>query len=213
MHDKPIIYDPSIFDKTSLEEAKSIVLTPEGGVTTQIRWDSETPWLLNLIRKHIKPAGLIIDFGCGVGRMSAPLVNSGYPVIGIDASGVMRQHATNLIANDRFVAMTPAMLDQLVAIGVRADTVLAIWVLQHCLDFELEIERLYKALNRGGVICIADMRHRAVPTSHGWVNDGSNVREALSRRFSLLQQYAYNPENAPNDLRESSYVAFFQKNH
>lgn len=206
------IYSPSIFDQVNIEVAKEVVLSPENGVSTQTRWDSETPWLLNLISKHIKPNGLIVDYGCGVGRLAGPLVNHGYPVIGVDISSAMRQHATSLIANERFVAMTPAMLDQLVGIGVKADCVLAVWILQHCPDLEIEVERIYKCLNKGGIVGIADMRHRAIPTNQGWINDGKSVKDALTRCLTLIQQYPYNPPNAPKSLRDNAYVAFFQKN-
>ena len=161
MQNNQPIYDASIFEQFSIEGAKEIILTAEADVSSQTRWDCETPWLLNLVGKHIKSSGLIVDYGCGVGRLSSPLVGQGYPVIGVDASATMRQHATNLIASERFVAMTPAMLDQLVGIGVKADCVLAVWVLQHCFDLEVEVERIYKMLNKGGVLGIADMRHRA----------------------------------------------------
>lgn len=66
MQNNQLIYDPSIFDRAGIEDAKEIVLTPENGVSTQSRWDTETPWLLNLIGKHLKPSGLIVDYGCGV---------------------------------------------------------------------------------------------------------------------------------------------------
>lgn len=211
MSDSRLIYDPSVFNKSDLDDARAIVLTAESGVDTQTRWATETPWILGLISKHIKPSGLVIDYGCGVGRIASGLISNGYPVIGVDTSPDMRRHATNLIANDRFVAMTPTMLDQLVSLGVRADTVLAVWVLQHCLDLDSEVERIYRSLNKGGIVGIVDMRHRAIPTNQGWVNDGNSPKEALSKRFNLIQQYAYSPINAPKDLRESAYVAFFQK--
>jgi 2-polyprenyl-3-methyl-5-hydroxy-6-metoxy-1,4-benzoquinol methylase len=207
-----LIYDPSIFEQASIEGAKEIVLTPENGISTQTRWDTETPWLLNLISKHIKPSGLIVDYGCGVGRIAGPLVNQGYPVIGIDTSSTMRHHATQLIANERFVAMTPTMLDQLVGIGVKAEGVFAIWILQHCFDLDAEVARIYKTLNKGGIIGVADMRHRAIPTNQGWRSDGKSVKETLTRYFTLVQQYPYNPPNAPQNLRDNAYIAFFQKN-
>jgi 2-polyprenyl-3-methyl-5-hydroxy-6-metoxy-1,4-benzoquinol methylase len=109
-------YDPSIFDQINIDNAREVTLTSESGISTQTRWDSETPWLLNLVRQHIKQSGLIVDFGCGVGRLASPLVEQGFPVIGIDSSDLMRQHATKLIANDRFVAMTSSMFDQLINI-------------------------------------------------------------------------------------------------
>lgn len=211
MQNKPLTYDPSIFDVPNIEGAKEIVLTSENGISTQVRWDSETPWLLNLIGKHIKPSGLVVDYGCGVGRLAGPLVNQGYSVIGVDASSIMRQHATNLVASERFMAMTPATLEQLAGIDIKADCVLAIWVLQHCFDLDAEVERIYKALNKGGIVGVMDMRHRAVPTNQGWVNDGKSVKDTLSRFFTLLQQYPYNAPNAPQSLRDNAYIAFFQK--
>ena len=205
------IYDPSVFEQRNIEAAKDIILTAEQGVSTQTRWDAETPWLLNLISKHIKPNCLVVDYGCGIGRMAGPLLSAGHPVIGIDISESMRQHATNQIANDRFVAMTPTMFDQLVGIGIKADFVLAIWILQHCLDLEAEVSRLYRSMTKGGILIVADMRHRAVPTNQGWINDRKNVKEELSRYFNLIQQYPYNPPDAPQNLRNNAYVAFFQK--
>ena len=211
MQNNALIYDPSIFEQANLEGAKNIVLTAEDGVSTKTRWEAETPWLLNLISKHIKTNCLVVDYGCGTGRLGAPLVGLGHPVIGIDSSGSMRKHATDQIANDRFVAMTPQMLDQLVGIGIKADVLLAIWLLQHCPDLEAEVSRFHRTLTIGGIVCVADMRHRAIPTNHGWINDGKNVREALGRYFNLIQQYPYNPPAAPPNLRENAYVAFFQK--
>lgn len=206
-----LIYDPTVFDKSSIEEARGIVLTAEGGVSTQARWDGETPWLLNLIAKHIKSGDLVLDYGCGVGRLAAPLVSQGYSVIGVDASSLMRQHATNLIANERFVAMTPVMLDQLLCIGVKAQFALAFWMLHHCFDLDLEVQRIYNALNKDGILGVLDMRHRAIPTNQGWINDGKDVFQTLCRSFTLIQQYPYNAPNAPKSLREKAYVAFFQK--
>lgn len=212
MNPQQLIYDPSIFDQNDLTRAKEIVLTPENGVSVETRWATETPWLLNLIGKHIAPQGLVVDFGCGVGRLSGPLVEHGYAVIGVDRSPVMRQHATNQVLNDRFIAVTPEMFDQLVKAGVQADAVLAVWVLQHCFSVEDEVLRLHRVLKKGGIVGIADMRHRAVPTtSHGWVNDGQDVMATLSRHFTLVQKMAYNAPNAPQNLRDNAYIAFFRK--
>lgn len=205
------VYNPAIFDHADLDSAKFIVLTPEDGVATEIRWQTETPWLLNLIHKHIKPDGLIVDYGCGVGRLSGPLASAGYSVIGVDTSNAMRQHATIQVSNDKFVAMTPVMLDQLVNIGVHADAVLAIWMLQHTFDLDAEIARIYKTMKKGAVLVLADMLHRAIPTDKGWINDGKSVKDAISSKFTLIQQYPYNPPNAPAGLKETAYVSFFRK--
>ncbi len=212
MQHSPPIYDPSVFEQTNAEDAKNIILTAEDGVSTQTRWDTETPWLLKLISQYIvKPKCLIVDYGCGIGRLSAPLVNLGHPVIGVDISYSMRKLATDQISNDRFVAMTPMMFDQLVNIGIKADFILSIWMLQHCLDLEAEVSRFYRSLTKGGLLAVVDMRHRAIPTNQGWVNDGKNVNKTLSDHFNLIQQYPYDAPKAPQNLRDNAYVAFMQK--
>lgn len=205
------VYDPTIFDQLNLESAKMIVLTQENDVSTEVRWQTETPWLIGLITKHIAQQGLVLDYGCGVGRLSGPLVAQGYRVIGVDTSSEMRQHATAQVNGERFLAVTPALLDQLGNVGLEVDAVLAIWVLQHCAFLEDEIARIARMLKKGGIIAVADMKHRAVPTTQGWINDGKTVKDALLQQFTLIQQYAYNSPNAPQNLRDNAYIAFFQK--
>lgn len=205
------IYDPSIFEQANIDSAKEIILTPENGIPTQTRWESETPWLLSLITKHLKPGGLVVDYGCGVGRIAEPLLTHGYPVIGLDSSSAMRRHASELIMNERFIAISPPMFDQLVSLGMRAEGVIAIWVLQHCFDLEAEVGRIYRSLNKGGIVGIADMRHRAVPTNQGWIDDRNSVKAELLRHFTLIQQYPYSLPNGPQSLRDNAYIAFFRK--
>lgn len=205
------IYNPRIFDHADLLSARQIVLTPENGVATDVRWQTETPWLLNIIEKYVKPSSLIVDYGCGVGRLSAPLAISGHSVIGVDTSESMRQHATMQVSNERFVAMTPVMFDQFVKIGVRADIVLAIWMLQHTFDLHYEVERICNSMKKGASLVVADMIHRAIPTNKGWVSDGLSVKEVVSSKLTLVQQYPYNPPNAPIGLKDTSYVCVFRK--
>jgi len=204
-------YNPSIFDHASIDSAREIVLTTESGVSTDVRWGTETPWMLSLFEKYFKPGRLIIDYGCGVGRLSGPLVDRGFPVIGIDTSNMMRQHATNLISNDRFTAITPMVLDQLIGAGLKADGVMAVWVLQHCLDLEIEVKRIHQALHVGGVLAVADMQHRAIPTDQGWVNDGKSVDHTLKRFFTLIQKYPYDAPNPPKGLVDNAYISIFKK--
>lgn len=50
--------------------------------------------VLNLIKS--KPGALVVDLGCGNGALSSKLAESGYRVIGIDASDEMLKTAKNL---------------------------------------------------------------------------------------------------------------------
>ena len=86
------IYDASVFDVATIEAAKRIILTPENS-TTQERWAAETPYLTDLITKHIvlDRDTTVLDYGCGVGRMAKALIDRARcKVVGADFSASMR---------------------------------------------------------------------------------------------------------------------------
>ena len=60
-------YCPQVFDQPDLADAKAIILTPEAGLTTDERWERETAFLRPFL--EALPAGLAIDYGCGIGRL------------------------------------------------------------------------------------------------------------------------------------------------
>lgn len=47
-----------------------------------------------LITAALPPGSTILDLGCGVGRIARGLVERGYPVVGVDQSVEMLEHAT-----------------------------------------------------------------------------------------------------------------------
>lgn len=205
------VYLPSVFDQSELNDAKNIVLTPEDNVSVETRWATETPWLLSYALRHINPPSLIVDYGCGVGRMAGAMVQHGFSVVGVDTSFTMRQHAINEVSNDHFTPVGPSMFEDLVNSGLLADAALSIWVLQHCYNLESEIERIHRGLKKDGILMLVDMNFRAIPTDQGWVDDGQNVKEYVSKKFTLIQQYPFNLPEAPDNLKKNAFVAFYRK--
>ena len=65
-------YRPSFFDVSNLEEAMTIILTPEDGVSPQDRWQRETPPMGEMLATRLSPSShqAVIDYGCGVGRLA-----------------------------------------------------------------------------------------------------------------------------------------------
>jgi 2-polyprenyl-3-methyl-5-hydroxy-6-metoxy-1,4-benzoquinol methylase len=97
-----LTYNPTVFDQVDLDSARRIILTPEGS-TTDLRWATETPVVRSLIERTVNPTAqmLILDFGCGVGRIAKELIaRRGCSVIGVDISGTMRALATDYVASD-----------------------------------------------------------------------------------------------------------------
>ena len=190
-------YYPQVFDAADEAAARAIILTDEGaGADTETRWARETPYLLELVRAHIRlgPESLVLDYGCGIGRMARALIAAtGCRVVGVDISARMRALAAEHVADERFMAVAPAQLDGLVAHGLRADAALAVWVLQHCLAPAEDIARLRAALAPGGRLFVLNMPGRAVPAVQEaggearfvWAADGIDVAALLRARFAV----------------------------
>lgn len=51
----------------------------------------ETP---RIIHREVRPGGTILELGCGVGRITRPLVALGHPVVAVDDSVEMLAHVT-----------------------------------------------------------------------------------------------------------------------
>ena len=66
-----LTYNPEIFSVPDLLHAKKIILTAESS-STEERWKTETPMLAGLIAAHNKigPDTVVLDYGCGIGRMA-----------------------------------------------------------------------------------------------------------------------------------------------
>lgn len=130
-----LTYNPDIFSVQDLAQAKSIILTPEGASTEQ-RWKEETPLFCDLLAAHnrIEPGALVLDYGCGVGRMARELIaRHRCRVIGVDISASMRALSVQYVNSDDFFSCSPAMLAVLLNQGLKFDSAISIWVLQHCL--------------------------------------------------------------------------------
>lgn len=69
------------------------------------------------VADYAEAGDLVIDFGCGFGRLSIPLEQAGYIVLAVDASQAMLDG----LAERAAAAGTPGLIDDLVAAVRRAD--------------------------------------------------------------------------------------------
>ena len=179
-------YRPEVFNPSSIDDARRIILTPEPGLSTDERWIRETPYLADRLVETMMPdeSSLVLDFGCGVGRLAKAVIErSGCTVLGVDISARMRAYAHIYVGSERFVATSPAGLDGLLANGLAVDHAYAVWVLQHCLDPALELRRIHAALTLGGTLCVINSTERWLPTDHGWRSDGKNISDLMRSGF------------------------------
>ena len=185
------MYMPELFDVGTIEEAAAIILTPESGMSTAERWKRETPYFIDLIQRWLPPAPMkIVDYGCGIGRLSLPLVKAGYDVIGVDNSPTMRSLAVDYVGSDRFTVVNSDEFERDYG-GVPA--IFAVWALQHVLDIEATLQSLVTALGTGGLLIVIGSRDRCVPMRSGWANDGFDIPARLSELLAPVFGSNLNP--------------------
>lgn len=203
-------YDPTVFDVVSLAEARAIILTEEAdGFSTDHRWEVETPYLAQLAQEQLglAPSSLLLDYGCGVGRLSKALIElTGCSAVGVDISANMRTLAHRYVSSPRFTAVAPELLDTLVQErGLRFDAALAVWVFQHCREVESDVDRVRRSLRPGSGLLVVNEQGRCVPTDKGWVDDAKDTRGIL--RSGLEEALTGNlpPAVASDGCRRRTY--------
>ncbi len=208
-------FNPAIFEVSSPADAMRVILTPEGSSTTEQRWAKETPYLADLIARSVKlhPGAILLDYGCGVGRIARALIErQACRVVGVDSSSSMRALAASYVRSDLFFSCAPAMLDELGARGLVFDAAISVWVLQHCAQPDLDIARIKRALKPGAILFVVNNWARAVPAlERTWVNDGIDVRALLGREFQLKEEGKLAPEAVNDVVSGFSFWASFER--
>lgn len=187
-----IQYAGDVFNQTSLDAARSIILTPEQGLSTDERWERETAWLLERVK--FPAFGPLIDFGCGIGRVARALATDGYTVVGVDQSYSMRMMAEHEIGlPERFTAVSPRVMHEMVFAGLRARGAISCWALQHIPEDELSghVAALYRCLLPGSPFWTMERPERFIPVTvdgeFRWFNDGVSVERMIRQAGFALQ--------------------------
>jgi len=180
------VYTPEIFDRANIEDAKKIILTAEDS-STQERWEKESPYIAQRIINFIgiKQESLIVDFGCGIGRISKELIQKqGCRVIGVDISKSMRSQALEYVNDEKFTTVSPELLTQMLNKGLKVDGIICIWVLQHIPQPQKQLHVLYRLLEKDGKLFILNNLRSALPTNIGWVDEGVDIQELIKEYFT-----------------------------
>lgn len=167
-------YDPSIFNVPDMLTAMRVILTPEDGLPSHVRWERETPYLADLIlsKVHLDENSCVLDFGCGVGRMAKELIKrTGCVVVGADISSHMRALSMRYVDHENFIVCHP---NNIPTMGY--SLALAIWVLQHVEDPEEEINKIIEASPDKFFVVNEEESPRVLPMKGGWFSDGKEIK-------------------------------------
>src|SRR4051812_24370415 len=207
-------YNPAVFNVNDIPQAMSIIMTPEGA-TTEERWEKETPYLADLIAEQfsVTADSLLLDYGCGIGRMSHELIKRhNCRIVGVDISPSMRALSVVYTRSDRFMSCSHEMLQGLVARGLNVDAALSIWVLQHCAAPAQDIGLIRAALKPGGHLFAVNGNVRSIPTTElGWVNDGLDIRAMLAAEFDLGNDGRLAREKTTDIIADGTFWAAYRR--
>jgi cyclopropane fatty-acyl-phospholipid synthase-like methyltransferase len=212
---EPTAYNFAVFDARTIAEAKEVILTPEG-MSSEARWQHEAPYLMRLLAEHIglDENSLVIDYGCGIGRMAKALIGEyGCRVVGIDISASMRALAASYVGSDRFFTCSSGWLRFFAPSELwRPDAALSIWTLQHCFNPQEDIAAIDGALAPGGRLFVVNNDKRVVPVEGGrWADDGKNIGALLEERFSRIAGGRMDDDAISEELAKVTFWGVYQK--
>ena len=152
------VYDPAYFDAPTLYEAKRLMF-PGDPEKFEERWNGDTAFLRDMLIRELQPkvGDLLLDYGCGIGRIAREMCLLGCNVIGVESSAVCRRYAVEYVNQPgHFLAVSPEEFDLLNRKGLKCDLGCAFWTLQHCAAPAADIERISRGLKTLSRLLIAN---------------------------------------------------------
>ena len=191
-----MIYSPEAFNVDTMDKARQMSVLAGSEMRESIRWGDEINFLCDTMARELmlRKGDLILDYGCGVGRLSKRLCELGCDVLGVDISPAMRRYAMEYVnAPGHFLAIAPEELMMLVGKGLRCDHACVVWMLQHSPNVYADLQLIHRSLKGLGGVFVADNREmRLVPLQGGqWCNDGMDIWRQLELNFGIRSNTAY----------------------
>ena len=165
------------------------------GGDTDKRWSDKSDETLSLCRSYIPFAADILDFGCGVGRMSSDILayRSDVHVTGYDTSPSMLTMAEARISANSLTFARFKPVSQLSPF-IDYNFVIASLVFQHMNKDDLEVFFDYGChVKEDGLLYVDNLFKRRVWNGERWIDDGANVEDYLDSRFRIVKKFEAEP--------------------
>lgn len=180
-------YNPSFFIPQDPEHARSIMLDSEDSDIPH-RWKRETEWIMETSRifMDITADSTILDWGCGVGRISKELIDTyGCKVIGVDLQPKMLEYAVTYVDSDRFSVIQ--YQDIFTKMPKQFFThVFACWVFQYSNKIQYEIPIIYDSMKFDSNLFVIEVDKKTIPnTNGGYFDDGTSSRLVLEKYYDM----------------------------
>ena len=188
-------YIKEVFDVTTFEQAKHVVLTSDPD--NPKKFENETNFLVKTIAEQMSTtmneSSIVLDFGCGMGRVAKELITKfNCKVIGLDISASMLTFAKLYTANIKKFEGTHSYTTP-----DSVDVALSILALQHSENPEKEIDNIINVLKVGGTFILLNEPTRYVPSDVDsnryvvWKDDGFDIFNYIEARLTKINSVAY----------------------
>ena len=187
------------WERFARADAMSAILIPQPGAPA---WDEQAffasgrayvQWLLDTV---LAPRGLpaergrALDFGCGIGRLTAALGQSFGHVVGVDIAQEMLQRARQIHADRGNLTFVHNTTDELSTLETASfDLVLSVIVLQHIPVESIRsyIHEFIRVVRPGGVV-VFQLPVESIIVDRGFLWDAANeIRRVLYRPRRVLE--------------------------
>lgn len=200
-------YIKEIFDVQTFDQAKHVVLTSDPN--NPKKFENETNFLVDTIINEnlISENSTVLDFGCGMGRVSRDLIQKiKCKIIGVDISESMLTFARLYVASLNKFIPTFKYTDK-----ETIDLCLSAFVLQHVENPEDEIKNIHNVLKPNGYFVLLNETTRYVPSdvdrsNNGiiWKDDNFNVFHECEKYFQRIKSVSYMG-------KENQEIIFYKK--
>ena len=190
-------YVKETFDPVNIDHAKHIVLTSDPADPD--KFEKETSAFINILASEgiITDTSLVLDFGCGMGRISKELINRfGCNVIGVDISEKMKIFAMLYISNPKKFSTSDIVEPNSFDICISA------FVLQHTEHPRDEILKIVNGLKNNGMLVLLNENVRYVPADVDmdqhviWHDDKFNVHSEVEKYLKKVKSIPYPPNTS-----------------
>ncbi len=159
-----------------------------GGFTDEVTLDATARETIGFLENTagIKPHDIVLEIGCGVGRVGKVLSERCYHWIGADISGEMLKHAAHRLAqrsNVTLIELHTVGLSEIPADVI--DLVYCTVVFMHLLEWDRfkYVQEMFRVLRPGGR-CYFD--NVPLDTEHGWRVFTEGARYPIERRSAHM---------------------------
>lgn len=186
-------YINEVFDVYTFDQAKNVVLTND--INNPNKFESETQFLIDVIKNEltIDENTTILDYGCGMGRVSRELVHQfNSNVIGVDISPSMLKFAQLYVSKPFKFSVTNNYTET-----ETIDIALSILVLQHVENPIESIKTIVDSLKINGYLILLNENIRYVPCDIDsenyiiWNNDEFDVFNEIEKHLTKVKMVKY----------------------